>query len=65
MEFADLFSTVISSPSASCKRTLFELVAIAVTPVELVTRFILETASLTLELLMAKALVVVPFIETV
>ena len=62
---APAFSIVMSSPVASCNSTLFAAVAEAVTPVVAEIKFILLTASVTSELLIAKALVLVPLIETV
>ena len=60
-----VFSIVMSSPVVSVKRTLFEEYVVAVTPVVGVIAFIFVIASDTLELLMEKLLVEVPFKEIV
>ena len=54
----------MSSPVVSVKRTLFEEYVVAVTPVVGVIAFIFVIASDTLELLMEKLLVEVPFKAT-
>ena len=56
---------VISSPSVSVSSTLLPDVAVACTPVVAEIRLILLTASVTSELLILNALVLLPFNEMV